>query len=127
MGYFLSIFKNNSSEITAFNGIRATLIFLLFYGHMFTMSVRTGKMEQIPEWISFFSRNVSFILDGFFCISGFLISGPLIREISKTNTIDLKSFFIRRTLRIFPPYYFLLFLQIVLGIGLLKYAKNSSE
>ncbi len=94
---------------------------------MYTMAAQTGKMEELPNWIAYFSRNVSFILDGFFCISGYLISGPLIRELSATGRIDLKSFFIRRTLRIFPPYYFLLFFQIGLGFLLLRLAKNPKE
>jgi peptidoglycan/LPS O-acetylase OafA/YrhL len=45
----------------------------------------------------------------FFVISGFLITGLLLKEIDKTSTIDLPKFYFRRTLRIFPPYYFYLF------------------
>jgi peptidoglycan/LPS O-acetylase OafA/YrhL len=41
----------------------------------------------------------------FFVLSGFLITSLLIREETQSGTI-VKKFFIRRTLRIFPAYYF---------------------
>jgi peptidoglycan/LPS O-acetylase OafA/YrhL len=50
----------------------------------------------------------------FFVISGFLITGILLREIDKTGTISLSKFYFRRTLRIFPPYYF--YLIVLLGV-----------
>jgi peptidoglycan/LPS O-acetylase OafA/YrhL len=46
----------------------------------------------------------------FFVLSGFLITWLLIKEENKTGTNSLKSFYLRRTLRIFPAYYaFLVF------------------
>jgi peptidoglycan/LPS O-acetylase OafA/YrhL len=50
----------------------------------------------------------------FFVISGFLITNLLIRELDTKNSIHLTKFYFRRTFRIFPPYYFYLFLVIVL-------------
>lgn len=41
----------------------------------------------------------------FFAISGFLITTLLLREQASTGTVDLKRFYIRRSLRIFPLYY----------------------
>lgn len=41
----------------------------------------------------------------FFAISGFLIVTLLLRERERTGQIDLKAFYIRRSLRIFPLYY----------------------
>jgi peptidoglycan/LPS O-acetylase OafA/YrhL len=51
----------------------------------------------------------------FFSLSGFLIIRQLFIEKTNTNSIDLKAFFLRRILRIFPLYY------LVLGFGLLYY------
>jgi peptidoglycan/LPS O-acetylase OafA/YrhL len=54
----------------------------------------------------------------FFVISGFLITGLLRTEWEQNESISLTRFYFRRTLRIFPPYYFLLlilFLFSVLG------------
>lgn len=41
----------------------------------------------------------------FFVISGFLITHLLIREKEATGTINFRNFYIRRSLRIFPPFY----------------------
>jgi peptidoglycan/LPS O-acetylase OafA/YrhL len=41
----------------------------------------------------------------FFVISGYLITSLLLKEEEKTGTISLRFFYLRRTLRIFPPFY----------------------
>ena len=50
----------------------------------------------------------------FFAISGFLITTLLLRERQRTGHIDLKAFYIRRTLRIFPLYYAVIALYVAL-------------
>lgn len=47
-------------------------------------------------------------VDLFFVISGFLIVTLLLRERSDTGSVSLRHFYLRRTLRIFPPYYLVL-------------------
>ena len=51
----------------------------------------------------------------FFSLSGFLIIRQLFMEKSATNSINLKHFFLKRILRIFPLYY------LVLSFGLVYY------
>jgi peptidoglycan/LPS O-acetylase OafA/YrhL len=51
----------------------------------------------------------------FFVISGFLITRLLIAEFEREGRVDLKKFYFRRTLRIFPPYYFLLLILAVIA------------
>jgi peptidoglycan/LPS O-acetylase OafA/YrhL len=63
----------------------------------------------------------------FFVISGFLITGLLIREIDRRDTISLSRFYFRRTLRIFPPYYTLIIVMVVLSaIGFITLAPNDA-
>jgi peptidoglycan/LPS O-acetylase OafA/YrhL len=49
----------------------------------------------------------------FFVISGYLITSLLLRE----DRVDLKKFYFRRTLRIFPPYYFYLFVILLISLA----------
>ena len=55
----------------------------------------------------------------FFVISGFLITGLLLKELERTDSINLTKFYFRRTMRIFPPYYF--FLAVLLVTTLMGY------
>ena len=58
--------------------------------------------------------NGSLCMDAFFVLSGFLIGGQLIREIRDTQGIKLGKFFLKRVIRIFPPYYLFLLIQYLL-------------
>jgi peptidoglycan/LPS O-acetylase OafA/YrhL len=44
-------------------------------------------------------------VDVFFAISGFLICGLLLEELTRTGDISLRHFYLRRCFRILPPYY----------------------
>ncbi|MEO6151495.1 MAG: acyltransferase [Mucilaginibacter sp.] len=54
----------------------------------------------------------------FFVLSGFLLTMIAIRELEKTNTIHLRSFYLRRILRIFPLYYAVLIALIIINAGI---------
>ena len=45
----------------------------------------------------------------FFVLSGFLVSGLLFAEYKKSGTLNVKRFLIRRGLKIYPAFYFLIF------------------
>jgi len=58
-------------------------------------------------------------------ISGFLITNLLLREHERTDRIDLPRFYLRRTLRIFPPYYVMVATMLVLGAaGVIDLARH---
>jgi peptidoglycan/LPS O-acetylase OafA/YrhL len=67
--------------------------------------------------------NFGFGVDIFFLISGFLITYLLIKEKEVAGRISLKDFYIRRTLRIWPLYYFI----IILGPLLVKWTGSTPE
>ena len=52
-------------------------------------------------------------VDIFYVISGYLITGLILREIEKTGTLDLKSFFQRRIKRLLPTSVFVLFVTAI--------------
>ena len=51
----------------------------------------------------------------FFTLSGFLITFLLLKELEKTGSIDVKKFYMRRVLRIWPLYYVYLFIVILIN------------
>lgn len=53
----------------------------------------------------------------FFIISGFLITLLLQAELIKDERVSLKQFYIRRSIRIFPAYYFILFIYFCLQLA----------
>jgi peptidoglycan/LPS O-acetylase OafA/YrhL len=66
-------------------------------------------------------------VDLFFCISGFLITTLLSRENAKRGRIDLRNFYLRRALRIFPLYYLTLLGHLLFVLLLLPAGHPSGE
>ncbi len=106
--YLFGALRKHPREMASLNGIRTIAIFMLVYVHMF----RTPAPNYVQEtwWLTNFLNNGSQSIDMFFVLSGFLISAPLLRDLQRTHTMDLKMFFMKRSLRIFPPYFIFLFL-----------------
>jgi peptidoglycan/LPS O-acetylase OafA/YrhL len=52
-------------------------------------------------------------VDIFFVLSGFLVGGLLMKEYKQSNTLDVRRFIFRRGLKIWPAYYFFIFLEVV--------------
>lgn len=98
------------------NGLRAISILLVIIHHLAIISKIFAEYLEI-KWLSPF---IHFLQDGqlgvnvFFVISGFLITSLMLQEEAATKSISLKKFYIRRILRIFPAYYFLLFVYYFL-------------
>jgi peptidoglycan/LPS O-acetylase OafA/YrhL len=63
----------------------------------------------------------------FFAISGFLITTLLIRERDRNGYIDLRAFYIRRGLRIFPLYYGVLALYVCLVLLLERHTAAGNK
>lgn len=79
------------------DGLRAIAILAVFWHHFATV---------IPGL--YISGRGFLGVDLFFVISGFLIVTLLLRERRRTGSVSVRDFYIRRFLRIFPPYYLML-------------------
>lgn len=92
-----------TSKIPQLDGLRATAVLVVMVGHIIGYSGAAS--------LSVLSEVASLGVDLFFVLSGFLITGILIR--SKGSEGYYSKFFGRRALRIWPLYYlFLLFLYV---------------
>jgi peptidoglycan/LPS O-acetylase OafA/YrhL len=100
--------------IPSLDGLRAVSISLVVLGHATGSKGFFLGMKALP----FLGPLVGLGVNVFFVISGFLITGILLREMEKPGGLRLSKFYLRRTLRIFPPYYF--YLVVMLGLTLFK-------
>ena len=90
-------------RFASLNGLRCLAILAVIWHHA------SGRRNEI------LGRGLG--VDLSFAISGFLITTLLAREFSRTGKINLRRFYARRTLRIFPLYFAVLGLYVVLVIA----------
>jgi peptidoglycan/LPS O-acetylase OafA/YrhL len=106
-------------RIPSLDGLRALSIVLVFSGHLYGTSnyPRNAFTHALSEY-------AHFGVQVFFVISGFLITLLLLREHDRTGRIDLRSFYLRRTLRIFPAAFAYITAMAILHypLGYLRYA-----
>ena len=69
---------------------------------------------QFAPWVAAIFRSGSFGVDLFFGLSAYLITSLLLREKEIRGSLDVKSFYLRRILRIWPLYFGFLVLAISL-------------
>lgn len=85
------------------NGIRAIAAIAVVISHT-NGNLGNFKLTTLP-----YLGLASFGVTIFFTLSGFLITYLLFKEIDKTGSVNIKKFYVRRILRIWPLYYFYLF------------------
>jgi peptidoglycan/LPS O-acetylase OafA/YrhL len=100
--------KNRS--IPSLDGLRALSVIAVILGHS-----QSAFLDRIPGNASF--RNGMQGVSVFFVISGFLITHLLVKELRRDGQINLKRFYLRRTFRIFPPFY--VYLLVIAALVLL--------
>lgn len=86
-----------SFDVPSLDGLRAVSFFLVFLGH--------AGLQFIPG---------GFGVTVFFFLSGYLITTLLRVEARKMGRVDLKLFYMRRALRIWPPFYLVLVVSTLL-------------
>jgi peptidoglycan/LPS O-acetylase OafA/YrhL len=88
-----------SSRIASLDGLRALSIGLVCIGHL-------AGTVNFPELLLPLHNVGNFGVKIFFVISGFLITLLLLEEKHRSGKINLKQFYLRRTIRLFPAFYF---------------------
>ncbi len=88
---------------------------LRFFAALFVIIHHIEQFKQILGIKNYTHQNYIRVLGQagvilFFVLSGFLITYLLLVEDFKTNTINIKGFYIRRALRIWPLYFFIILL-----------------
>ena len=81
----------------------------VFVHHTIPKEPSFFQKHGLPEVLSNFSYAGAFGVDLFFCLSAYLITELLLREKELTGHLNVKAFYIRRILRIWPLYFFFLF------------------
>lgn len=82
--------------------LRFGAFLLVFIGHILIVD------NQTPHVLAAMKASGKLGVPLFFVLSAYLITELLLREKSATGTLDLRAFYLRRTLRIWPLYFFAL-------------------
>ena len=95
-------------RIPSLDGFRAISIGLVLFGHLLGTS---GFF--LPHTLNDHLALGELGVRVFFVISGFLITNLLLTEVAATGRIHIGRFYLRRTFRIFPPYYVFILALVV--------------
>lgn len=111
-----------SRRIPCLDGLRAVSILLVLLGHAsHTVALQGFLFEIIDPVIT----NASLGVTVFFVISGYLITYLLKTEWGYSGSIDLRAFYIRRVLRIFPAFYtYIIVISILTFAGLITVSSS---
>jgi len=108
--------SQSRSYIAQFDALRffAALLTALFHGQVFKFFFKAPDITDGYLQSQLGSHCVTF----FFVLSGFLITWLLFREQDKTGSVDVKAFYLRRVFRIWPLYYTILVLGLIVAPAL---------
>jgi peptidoglycan/LPS O-acetylase OafA/YrhL len=90
-------------KIPSLDGLRAVSIILVLIGHAVPIGTWFNGPHSFALRAAFLHSDLG--VRAFFVISGYLITGLLLNERSKSGTISLRLFYIRRALRILPAFF----------------------
>jgi peptidoglycan/LPS O-acetylase OafA/YrhL len=104
--------SGETSRIHGFDALRAFSVLLVIFSHTGLLGKASGASPILAAAASVFNAN--FGVKTFFVLSGFLITSLLIAEHREAGRIDVRSFMLRRALRILPLYVLILTSAVVL-------------
>lgn len=100
--------KANSYD-SGIDVVRFLAFFFVFLHHFVYRGGNSIMAISTSFWNNPFANSVSFFgsegVTIFFCLSGYLLSRLLIKEFNDTGKVSVRSFYIRRILRIWPLYF----------------------
>jgi peptidoglycan/LPS O-acetylase OafA/YrhL len=104
-----------AARIPSLDGLRAVCILLVVIAHAhgtagFPLATHPLPLAMLLHGLGEFGVRV------FFVISGYLITSLLLLEESKTGTVSLRGFYVRRITRIFPAFYVFIAVVAVLAV-----------
>ena len=110
--------KSLATYDPAIDFIRFIAFFLVFFTHFINRGGNAIEVDTGQWWNNqFVQRIADFGGQGvtlFFGLTGFLLGRLLIRELKENNSISIKSFYLRRILRIWPLYFaFIIFCGVM--------------
>lgn len=106
--------SNNTIHFKGLNGIRALAALSVVFIHISNFHKKRFGLPAFSDNTNQILENIgSYAVTVFFTLSGFLITYLLLQE-KKVNSIQIKKFYLRRVLRIWPLYYLYLLIIIFL-------------
>nr|MBP6386621.1 acyltransferase [Pseudarcicella sp.] len=100
--------QNNKIYFSGLNSLRFWAAFLVIVSHIEMLKENYGFEIIISDFNFYYLGGISVTF--FFVLSGFLITYLLLIEKEKHKNINIKAFYLRRILRIWPVYYSMLIL-----------------
>lgn len=101
--------KNNIIYLPGLNGIRAIAALVVVFSHV-NLNLNSFGLKKYST-----SDLAGFGVTIFFTLSGFLITYLLLKEKEQFKTINIKKFYIRRILRIWPLYFLFILLGFIIN------------
>jgi peptidoglycan/LPS O-acetylase OafA/YrhL len=104
-------------RIPSLDGLRAISILFVIVGHASATLPRVnGTAGTLVQGLISLIGNGEMGVTVFFVLSGFLITTLLLKELRKTGGLSIKNFYIRRAFRIWPAFYLMIAVVVMLGV-----------
>ena len=116
------ISKDTTAEKAAFyrpelDILRLFAFLAVYLHHSLPVDQRYVARFHLPHWVGDLVAAITasgrFGVTLFFLLSAYLITSLLLREKGLKGSVDLRAFYVRRILRIWPLYFFALFLAVL--------------
>jgi len=110
-----------TGRLACLDGLRGVAIALVLVAHFTQSLVAAGAAQKGGPIAVMYDSYGGLGVTLFFVLSGYLITGLLVREAATSGAISLPRFYLRRALRILPPLgLFLLVLAVCASVGLIS-------